>query len=145
MKNLLNYLILRVQKIAKLPDPRQVASGRKHGFRSGLERLIASQLDQLQDKYKNFEWGFETLPIEYYKVRSGSCWHCGEELRTQHTYSCDFILNFKNGYLMLIETKGWWKPEDRTKHTYIHKQHPEYDIRFVFNNPNARLNKKSEV
>ncbi len=52
-------------------------------------------------------------------------------------YTPDFVLD--NG--VIIETKGRFVKNDRMKHRWIKTQHPELDIRFVFNNPNARLQK----
>ena len=44
------------------------------------------------------------------------------------TYTPDFIL--PNG--VIIEAKGRFTASDRTKHELIKAQHPELDIRFVF-------------
>tara|TARA_R110002095_G_scaffold124022_1_gene107773 strand:+ start:107 stop:295 length:189 start_codon:yes stop_codon:yes gene_type:complete len=35
--------------------------------------------------------------------------------------------------------------EDRQKHILIRKQRPDLDIRFVFDNPNARISKTSKT
>lgn len=48
---------------------------------------------------------------------------------TEHTYSLDFSI--ENG-ILLVETKGYFKAADRTKHLEIKKQHPNIDIRFIF-------------
>jgi hypothetical protein len=42
---------------------------------------------------------------------------------------------------IIIETKGRFIPSDRVKHLMVKEQHPEYDIRFVFSNPKAKLAK----
>lgn len=49
------------------------------------------------------------------------------------TYTPDFVL--QNG--IIVEAKGRLTVHDRTKHTRISEQHPDLDIRFVFqyNNP----------
>ena len=52
-------------------------------------------------------------------------------------YTPDFIL--ENG--IIIETKGRFTAADRFKHWCVKEQHPEYDIRFVFSNPQAKLSK----
>jgi len=57
------------------------------------------------------------------------------------TYTPDFVL--PNG--IIIETKGWFKPVDRVKHLRIKEQYPLLDIRFVFSNSNARLNRSSKT
>lgn len=56
-------------------------------------------------------------------------------------YTPDFVL--PNG--VIIEAKGLFLARDRTKHLLIQKQYPELDIRFIFNNPNAKLSKKSKT
>ena len=50
-------------------------------------------------------------------------------------YTPDFIL--PNG--VVIETKGYFAPEDRTKHLLIKQQHPDLDLRFVFQRPRTHL------
>jgi len=90
--------------------------------RSGFEDDIAANLDSRGVKY---EW--EKLKIPYV-------------LRTK-TYCPDFQL--ANG--VIIEAKGYMKPVDRTKHLVVQKQNPEYDIRFLFQNPNLTLPKGSKT
>lgn len=53
----------------------------------------------------------------------------------RHLYTPDFI--FKD-CPMIIETKGRLLKENIKMHKLINEQHPHLDIRFVFNNPNAR-------
>ena len=57
------------------------------------------------------------------------------------TYTPDFIL--PNG--IIVETKGRFTVADRQKHQMIQKQFPDLDIRFVFNNPNAKIRKGSKT
>lgn len=59
----------------------------------------------------------------------------------EHKYTPDFVL--PNG--VFIEFKGYFWPEDRTKHLTIKKQHPTLDIRFVFDSPFNKLNKASKT
>lgn len=94
----------------------------KLGTRSGLEDQIINQLTQIGIKAE-----YEIGRIPYIKG-------------TAH-YTPDFCL--PNG--IIIETKGLFLPADRTKHLLIQSQIPNLDIRFVFNNPNARLSKKSKT
>lgn len=56
-------------------------------------------------------------------------------------YTPDFVL--PNG--IIVETKGIFDSADRKKHLLIREQFPDRDIRFVFNNPNARIGKKSDT
>ena len=96
----------------------------KYGFRSGLEERIAQSLTS-----KGVVFSFEALKIPYVKPE------------TKHTYTPDFILD--NG--IIIETKGRWLLDDRKKHLLIRKQHPNLDIRFVFQNANAKISKGSKT
>jgi hypothetical protein len=58
-----------------------------------------------------------------------------------HTYTVDFVL--PNG--IMVETKGRFVADDRKKHLLIQKQHPELDIRFVFQNSKVKINKGSKT
>lgn len=98
---------------------------RTEGKRSGLEVQVGAQLD-MDDPDHNTEKEIDA--VEY------------SELRPKK-YHPDFRLT--NG--IIIESKGWFKPCDRSKHLCIKFQHPELDIRFVFSNPNAKLGKGSKT
>ena len=60
---------------------------------------------------------------------------------TKHTYTIDFTL--PNG--ILVETKGRWVLEDRKKHLLVKQQHPELNIRIVFQNPKSKIRKGSNT
>lgn len=98
------------------------------GYRSGLEDQVKKQLSECQKKYE-----YESEKISYIQPEK------------RRSYTPDFILNKKEGGKMYIETKGRWVLDDRKKHELIKKQYPDIDIRFVFSNPNARINKKSNT
>ncbi len=49
----------------------------------------------------------------------------------------DFVLHNS----IIIETKGMFTAADRRKHLAIKKQHPNLDIRFVFENSRRKLRK----
>ena len=94
-------------------------------FRSGLEELVAQQLNELGVNYQ-----YEELKINYIKPIEYS------------TYTPDFVL--PNG--IIIETKGQFVTADRKKHKLIKEQFGnKYDIRFVFSNPNQTIGKKSKT
>lgn len=97
------------------------AAAKRQGFRSGLELLVAEQLER--DGCTDYE--YETLILEYNRPQE---------------YKPDFIL--PNG--IIIETKGWFESKDRTKHLLVREQWPDEDIRFVFDNDN-RLSKGSKT
>ena len=96
-----------------------MGNGIKYGYRSGLEVKVS---DQLKEAGIDFE--YESFKIEY-------------EVQEFRKYTPDFKL--PNG--IIIETKGRFVAADRKKHLLIQKQHPDLDIRFVFTNSRAKLNK----
>jgi len=98
--------------------------GLRYGFRSGLEELNARHLEKL-----GVEVAFESIKIPYTVPE------------TNRTYTPDFPL--PNG--IIIETKGKLEPKDRAKHLFIQQQHPELDIRFVFQRPHDKIVKGSRT
>ena len=100
---------------------RQKSQRTSNRYRSGFESKLANQL---QRSGVCFE--YETLKIEYRKVS---------------TYTPDFIL--PNG--IIIEAKGVWTVEDRTKHLLVRAQHPHLDIRLVFMNAANKIRKGSDT
>ena len=94
----------------------------ERGHRSGLETKIADQITA-----HGVDAKYESVAIRYVHPERAS------------RYTPDFLL--PNG--ILIETKGRFLSSDRQKHKWIKTQHPALDIRFVFSNAKARLNKKS--
>jgi hypothetical protein len=107
----------------------QTASNRgvKYGYRSGLEKKIATQIEK-----NNLPIIFESDKIPYVLPSRGS------------KYCPDFKLPKKGGFFYL-ESKGRFVTADRQKHILIKQQHPEIDIRFVFSNQNAKLYKGSKT
>lgn len=79
------------------------------GFKSRFEELFASNMAR-----NGIECEYEKLKIKYFK---------------EHVYKLDFSLNSDT---MLIETKGYFKAEDRQKLLDVKKNNPELDIRLVF-------------
>ena len=100
-------------------DAKRFRAARKKGYRSGLELRIAQSLDN-----SGFVYQYEKLKIEW------------EDL-AYRTYTPDFVLANN----IIIETKGLFTSADRRKHVEIKKQHPELDIRFVFENSRRKLYK----
>ena len=96
----------------------------KHGYRSGFEHKVSEQLTESKIKF-----GYEDTVINYIKPE------------THHKYTIDFRL--PNG--ILVETKGRWVIEDRKKHLLIKKQHPELDIRIVFQSAKTKIRKGSKT
>ena len=96
----------------------------KNGYRSGLEDNISEQLKAL------------SVPFEYEKLK------ISYEVNETRTYTPDFEI-LANG--IIIESKGRFVADDRKKHLLVQKQHPEYDIRFVFSNSRAKISKRSKT
>lgn len=96
---------------------------RAQGFRSGLE---VENNNHLTNKGEAFSYEEHKIGWVDFKAR---------------TYTPDFIL--ANG--IIIETKGYFKPEDRTKHLLIKEQYPELDIRFVFTRAKTPIRKGSKT
>ncbi len=95
---------------------------RQKGYRSGLEESVDALLKQsgIDGQYEQHKVSY-TIPVSY------------------HEYTPDFRL--PNG--IFVETKGRFVLEDRKKHVLIKQQHPELDIRFVFQNSKNRIRKGS--
>lgn len=95
---------------------------RHKGYRSGLEESVDALLKQsgIDGQYEQHKVSY-TIPVSY------------------HEYTPDFRL--PNG--IFIETKGRFVIEDRKKHILIKEQHPELDIRFVFQNSKNKIRKGS--
>jgi hypothetical protein len=96
---------------------------RKYGYRSNLEMVISDKLKSDRVKFK-----YETTKIEWEDI-------------AYRTYTPDFILN--NG--IIIEVKGRFTIADRRKHVLVRKQHPNLDIRFVFENSQNKIRKGSKT
>jgi hypothetical protein len=77
-------------------------------LRSGLEDKVQAQLQEAG------------ITFDYEKSRYN--------YQTEHKYIPDFQL--PNG--IIVECKGRFMPEDRTKHLAVKKFNPDLDIRFVF-------------
>jgi hypothetical protein len=100
------------------------ANAIKYGYRSGFEHKISEQLEQ-----QNINPQYETTVVKYTIPARDS------------KYTVDFTL--PNG--ILVETKGRWMPDDRKKHLLVKEQHPELDIRIVFQSAKSKLRKGSKT
>ena len=95
------------------------SQGIKYGYRSGLESKVSAQLNEAGVSFE-----YETFKIEY-------------QVNETRKYTPNFRL--PNG--IIVETKGRFISDDRKKHLLVQQQHPDHDIRFVFSNSKAKLNK----
>ena len=90
-------------------------------YRSGLEERVADLLSGLGITFE-----YESHKLAY---------------TIQHLYCPDFTL--PNG--VILETKGYWEPEDRRKILAVKKDNPDVDIRMVFQSPFNTISKKSKT
>lgn len=96
----------------------QDGSGKEIKVRSKLETQIATVLNEFE-----FDWKYEITSVPYTIPE------------TSHKYTVDFTL--ENG--LLLEGKGYLSDHaERKKYVLIKEQHPEIDIRFVFQDPNKK-------
>ena len=99
--------------------------GLKYGFKSGLEEGVMKDL-----KERGVEFTYEPFKIPFVQPEK------------KREYTPDFKLE---GADFLIETKGRLVKEDRFKHLWIKEQHPDIEIRFLFQNPNGKIIKGSKT
>ena len=97
-------------------------------YRSGLEREVARQLRRMGRPF-----GYETDKIPYIKPAKTA------------KYNPDFILTKKDGTKLYIEAKGRFLTADRQKHLLIRDQHPDLDIRLLFQNAKNRIGPTSNT
>lgn len=84
-----------------------------------------------QLKLAGREFEFESVKIDYLKPAKTA------------KYNPDFVILKKDGTLMFIESKGRFLTADRQKHLLIKSQHPDIDIRFVFQRATEKIGKGS--
>ena len=90
-------------------------------FKSGLEEKVSDLLCELGVDYE-----YEGLSLPY---------------TIKHLYTPDFVL--PNG--IVLETKGYWKPEDRRKIRQVVTENPHIDLLMVFQDPYKKISKKSKT
>ena len=90
-------------------------------FKSGLEEKVSDLLCELGVDYE-----YEGVSFPY---------------TIQHLYTPDFVL--KNG--VILETKGYWRPEDRRKVKQVITENPGIDLRIVFQDPYKKISKRSKT
>lgn len=90
-------------------------------MRSKLEEKVAQLLNELGVSFE-----YESRKVPYI---------------LQCNYTPDFLL--PNG--VYLETKGHLTPEDRRKMVAVKKANPDLDIRFVFQAPYNKIEKRSKT
>ena len=92
-------------------------------FRSGLEEKVADLMVELGVKYD-----YESTKVPY---------------QIQHHYTPDFLL--PSGIYLECKRLLDWEAEDRRKIKAVKEQHPEIDLRMVFQSPYNKISKKSKT
>ena len=92
--------------------------------RSRLESRVANDLNA-----RGVEWEYESISLKYTLV---------------HTYTPDIVLTGDKGQI-LVEVKGYFMPQDRTKLLHVREVHPEIDLRLLFQSAERTLNSKSKT
>lgn len=66
---------------------------------------------------------------------------------TAHKYTPDWVFTAPDGCIcpIVVESKGRFISSDRTKHLLVKAQNPEYAVRFLFSNAQAKINKNSKT
>lgn len=102
---------------AKIRKPK----GFKRGvLRSKLELDVQNQLKKLT-KGTKIGVEFETATLPY---------------TVQKKYIPDFIITRRDGTVLYIEAKGWFRSEDRAKMLAVVRDNPSLDIRMLFGKDN---------
>lgn len=97
-------------------------------WRSGLEEVNADLL-----RSRGIEFTYEQRKIK---------WLPEVKIRT---YTPDFEITTKSGKTIIVETKGLWTTADRQKMLAVVTQHPDLDIRMVFQNSKQKISKGSKT
>lgn len=87
-------------------------------FKGNIEPVVADYLSS-----KNLTFTYETEKLPYTVVE-------------HRVYIPDFIVDTPSGRRIYLEVKGYFRPEDRRKLTFVRESHPEKDIRLVFKQDN---------
>ena len=94
-----------------------------------FEKLIDKNLANLGLGYE-FSYKFEGTKINYVKPEP------------HRVYTPDFIVCKGDGTIIYLETKGYFRPESRTKMRHVKRCNPKLDIRIIFQE-NKVINKKT--
>lgn len=85
-----------------------------------------------------FRSGFEK---KIWEEAEGPITHEPDSVDIRYTTTSRYIPDFQLPNGILIETKGYFPPRDRSKMLKVKKQNPKLDIRFVFQRPNNKITK----
>lgn len=105
-------------------------------YRSNLERRVINNL-----RNRKIDYQYEPYALKYtMEVKPAYCANCGNNVvLKQRSYTPDVVLG--NG--IVIEIKGKFTGEMRTKMLAVRASNPELDIRMLFQSDNWLTRKKS--
>ena len=118
-------------------------------FASGLERYMYQVLKKagIKAKYEGETYtlidsfNFMTTSYERQSNGKGEFKDRGNKKILPIKYTPDFVLH--NG--ICLETKGFWRPEDRRKIRQVINDNPDIDLRMIFQDPYKKISKKSKT
>ena len=102
--------------------------GLEEGYRSKSETKVKAQLEA-----EDIEFTYEQEKLKF------------KQPEKNRTYTPDFIIKTRTGREIVDEVKGLFSAADRQKHLWVREQHPDRDIRFVFDRSKARISKVSKT
>ena len=95
-----------------------------------------------------FASGFEVKFYKNLKVRKIKVEYEPDKLQyvlKPKVYTPDFKIKKRDGSEMYIETKGYWRVDDRLKMLAVIQQNPDKDIRMVFSDASKKIYKNSKT
>lgn len=98
------------------------ATIKNDGYRSGFEAKVAADLEK-----RGVFFDYEPFNIPWVQTQ-------------KKRYRPDWLLLPNN---IIIESKGYFKSVDRSKHRQIKSQYPDLDLRFLFQRASTKLSKTS--
>ncbi len=95
-------------------------------YKSGWEASVAQELH-----HRGISFTYEEHKVVYWTKEAGaSCRSCGSrDVHKRRTYNPDFYIPSRGLY---IEAKGKFTGSERKKHMSLKEQHPDLDIRMLF-------------
>lgn len=98
-------------------------------FKNPSELRTYKQLKSMQQNFR-YRIEYETKDIAYV-------------IKLDKVYRPDFIVTMPDGREVYIEFKGYLRREDEVKLLNVKQQHPEIDLRIVFEKDNKLVGRKS--
>ena len=95
-------------------------------LKGGWEPEVLRGLKALQTEFK-YDLAYETEKLHY---------------TIEYDYTPDFVIQLPNKRKIYIEAKGYWDADDRRKIRNVKNQHPEADIRMLFQ-ANSKMHRSS--